>query len=286
MKLRLYSDIHLDFDARRGYMSVNDVWAPPELPDDKDTILVLAGDIWRNDKATHIPPNSSKSWIATIADRFAHIVIVLGNHDYWGSATLTALRRMREGIQTLPNVHLLEKSSIVLAGVKFVGGTFWSNYDNGNPIVLYDVQRDINDFRWIKHGELRGVFRRLQSKDLIVDHLQCKQYIIENARRDHAQQPVIVVTHMAPDMRSIPLGYHTHLVHNYASDLASELSQCADIDIWMHGHIHEPCDYQSTAGFRVLSNPRGYAGHDKYHTYDNLGLQLDLTDTSLFPKLS
>ncbi len=44
----------------------------------------------------------------------------------------------------------------------------------------------------------------------------------------------------------------------YGSNLENFISQHSQsIDVWMHGHIHQPADY-NIDGVRIVSNPRGY----------------------------
>ena len=65
----------------------------------------------------------------------------------------------------------------------------------------------------------------------------------------------VVITHMAPSMRSVPERYATDIVSAaYASNL-DELAQSADM--WIHGHMHASSDYE-IGKCRVVCNPRGY----------------------------
>src|ERR1035437_1024565 len=87
MKLRVYSDIHLDhYSSRASSKFEKAFWYPPELPDDKDTTLILAGDLWMGTKFIEW---AGLCWIGIVAKRFKEVLIVLGNHDYWPMGDLT-----------------------------------------------------------------------------------------------------------------------------------------------------------------------------------------------------
>jgi hypothetical protein len=47
----------------------------------------------------------------------------------------------------------------------------------------------------------------------------------------------------------------------YASDVSEDILDNENIKYWVHGHIHDPVDYE-VGNCRVMSNPKGYAGWD------------------------
>lgn len=48
--IRIYSDIHLDFDIPTKKFKFDMLWTPEKLETDTETTLLLAGDIWHADK--------------------------------------------------------------------------------------------------------------------------------------------------------------------------------------------------------------------------------------------
>ena len=69
----------------------------------------------------------------------------------------------------------------------------------------------------------------------------------------------VVVTHHAPSIHSIPEIYKTdYLSAAFASNLEDFISS-SKIDIWIHGHLHDPSDYK-IGETRIVCNPRGYIG--------------------------
>jgi len=83
-------------------------------------------------------------------------------------------------------------------------------------------------------------------------HQEAIDWLDQQLNKPHAGKTV-VVTHHAPSLRSIIANNYA-----YASDLEKFIANRADkINLWCHGHIHHPVDYQMS-GVRIVSNPRGY----------------------------
>ena len=62
------SDLHLEF--------YNDnVWKPIPNDQDKDTVLLLAGDIGVG--------LSAKGWITEMCGRYKYVIYILGNHEFY-----------------------------------------------------------------------------------------------------------------------------------------------------------------------------------------------------------
>ncbi len=67
----------------------------------------------------------------------------------------------------------------------------------------------------------------------------------------------MVVTHHSPSAQSIPRQYENDILSaSYASNL-DNLVRELEPDLWVHGHMHETCDYL-IGKTRVVCNPRGY----------------------------
>lgn len=192
--LRIYSDIHLDFDmGRELYSSPTIVWAPTELPEDNSSILVLAGDLWTNNLAFKVTAAGS-SWIEHIAKRFEHVIVVLGNHDYWGLSLQSAPRKAKEAAHLLSNVSILEQDAVTVSGIKFVGGTLWTNYGR-DPFAMELARSAMVDYSKITFGDSR-VRRKSRPQDMFDVHRQTAKFIFNNCTADVPDQPVVIVTHI------------------------------------------------------------------------------------------
>lgn len=260
--IKICSDLHLDNDHANG----NDIWTPVETDIDHETLLIVAGDIWHNGLFIK---NGNTSWIDEISNQFMYVVIVLGNHDYWG-LNLAAHRDFKKQISEmgLENVFLLEDDIVYNDEIKIIGSTLWTSFDNNSPITksLYDCR--MNDGGYIK--DENGL--TITSDDIFKIHDKSYCYIFDNTWRDNPNQKVIVVTHHAPSPQSGDIRFKGDLLNGcFYSDLEEDII-CMDIDFWIHGHLHSISDY-FIGNTRVLCNPRGY---NKEHSDFDENLYLDI----------
>lgn len=276
--IREVSDLHLDWDIEQFHKNRNLraevkhdmdlLWYPMKKDDDLDTTYVIAGDIWLDGRFIHRLDSSGESWISKISRQFKYVVLVLGNHDYWGchlSEEPTKLKRLISD-QGLANVFLLEKDVVVLDQVKFVGSTLWTDYNRHDPFVMMTAEsRAMNykDYRFIKAG---AGYRKVKAQDLYIAHQTAKSFIFRNATRDYSEQKVVVVTHMSPSYQSVKDQYRQphwqDLNYLYYSDLENQIfDDGQEIDFWFHGHMHHTKSYH-IGHTNVILNSRGYANEN------------------------
>lgn len=263
MKIGIASDLHLEF----GDCEL--VW------DEKPDVLVLAGDIV---VANHLhnftagpyeSPTVSESnreraqryrdFIKRCANEYDHVVVVAGNHEFYGGKWEQSLTTLRLEYEQYTNVVFLERDCCVLEGVTFVGGTLWTDMNNHDPLTMHDVKLFMNDFSQIR-DDTRG-YCKLKPATTVERHVKTKQYI-EFVAKD-APGPVVVVGHHAPSFRSIAPEYAAQTLTNgaYASCLDELIMDTPNIVLWVHGHMHNPFDYYIEQ-CRVVCNPRGYVGYE------------------------
>ena len=127
-KIHVLSDIHLES-------------GPYEMPADLDCdIVVAAGDIG--------PLEHSVPWLASLGKP---VVYVLGNHEYYGRDIDTAVAQAKALAQGTA-VHILERESLVLNGVRFLGVTMWTSYGDWSAALAGEAYRKMNDYRYIGAG--------------------------------------------------------------------------------------------------------------------------------------
>lgn len=264
--IRYLSDLHLEHDARYAMPANGLVWTPPALPEDGETALVLAGDIWNGIRPLIF---NGVSWLAAAAARFAAVVVVLGNHDYWKAQIggLPDKWRVQLVEQGLQNVHLLELSQGVSAGwvdlgdLVFVGGTAWTDIPSPLARVDFDNTRGGDGrFLWNDRNYIRTrQYHRFSSADWIAEHHLFKQNLAQALALPELQsRDVVLVTHHAPCTLSAPPrkpGDTSHLF--YASDLTPVVLEHPNVRLAIHGHTHTSLDYYA-GDLRVVCNPRGY----------------------------
>lgn len=236
MNIQVVSDVHLEFG---GF----------ELPDNDCDVLIAAGDIGVGTEGL--------DWLQTLG---TPVIYVAGNHEYWGcdiKGLNEILRKQCEG----SNVHFLEKESVVLDGVRFVGCTLWTNFNGNREALLMDkIENMMNDFRNIYVDS-----NLVSSKDLIEINESSKKWLINELGMPH-EGPTVAVTHHAPIVNSWASDHNDFMRFAYCNDLEETLKENS-IDLWAHGHIHRSSDY-TKHGVRVVCNPRGYTGYqivDKFN---------------------
>jgi predicted phosphodiesterase len=249
MHIHLLSDIHLEIDVH-GY-----VYRPSVLDAD---VTILAGDIHKGERAV----NWARS---TFPGR---VLLVAGNHEYWRGHLQHTQRKMR--LAADDRVRFLERDEVVIDGVRFLGATGWTDYTATGDLFegRYEATRSMNDFMRIRAGN----WRRIRLLDIETTNKITKSWL-QHKLAEPFSGKTVVITHHAPSMRSVrpggecAPGYVNHLDAAYAN--AWEDLMGPAVDLWVHGHTHDPADY-GIRGTRVVSNPVGYGrertGYDPWQT--------------------
>ncbi|PZQ14430.1 MAG: metallophosphoesterase [Ancylobacter novellus] len=242
-RLWVLSDLHLESRAME----------PTAIPD--ADVCVVAGDVAGR-------PRAAVRWLSLHVGHRMPIVYVPGNHEFWGAgsmehASLGGLLASRRG----GRVHMLEDDLRVIAGVRFVGATLWTDYalyapphegKNRDEAVAWAI-------RWAE-GTSPDAMNGLKPLDLRARHKRSRAFIAAALATPH-DGPTVVVTHHAPHPESVPERFRWQVNSSaYASDLTSVI-EAGRPDLWVHGHMHDGCDYLA-GDTRVLCNPRGFPGEN------------------------
>ena len=169
MKVRIYSDMHLDHQIYPNG-DISHLWYPPVLPDDKDTILILAGDLWIGTKFIEY---AGQSWISILAQRFKKILVVLGNHDLWPQGDLTILRGAEKCNNLLEqmgifNVEVLDMDTYADGNYLFVGCTLWTDMNKADPLTMHNMPTFMNyDGKIAYETGPNGQWSRFTSEKLV-----------------------------------------------------------------------------------------------------------------------
>jgi predicted phosphodiesterase len=233
LRVRILSDLHLEFADFR----------PPEV---KADVVVLAGDIhvgtrgiaWAREALPDVP-----------------VLYVLGNHEFYKGATPRLLDKVREEALG-SNVRILERDTVILDGVRFLGATMWTDMAlvGDVPVGMAAAAATMADFKLIR---VSPKYRRLRPEDTVTFHHQARRWLEDELAT--TKGPRVVVTHHAPLPESLHPAYRADRGNAaYASDLRG-LIERAQPNLWIHGHVHHAHDYR-VGGTRVVCNPRGYPG--------------------------
>ena len=253
MKIQLVSDLHLEF---------GDI----EIKNNGADVLILSGDIcvanelvgnWESVKRTRFD-----NFFECVSKEFKNVVYVLGNHEHYHGDFATSIKTIREAFKHLSNVHILDIGSVDIDGVLFVGGTLWTDFNRGDPVVKWDAQRMMNDYRTVCNGGREISFL---PDDAIMYHEKMLRVIDDICNLD--QRPIVVVGHHTPSYQSIMGRYVGDKLNGaYASDLTDFIETHPQIKLWTHGHIHNSADYM-IGSTRILCNPRGYYGYEENENF-------------------
>jgi len=257
MKIAIASDLHLEF----GDLDFDN----PEGAE----VLILSGDILvvedlREHDANNIMGEGTKSqrWHAFMqrcSERFPHVIFVLGNHEHYHGNFSSSKTKLEQRFGYLTNLHVLERDVVKINDVTFVGGTLWTDMNNGDALTMYHMTTMMNDFRVIWN---EGKGRKFRPQDAFEEHHLMKQYI-STVVEGRPTEKFVVCGHHAPSHLSIHPRYGDDQIMNggYYSDMSEFILDRPQVKLWTHGHTHHPFDYM-IGSTRIVCNPRGYIGHE------------------------
>lgn len=251
MKLRTFSDLHTEFSK----------FKIPELPDDLETTLILAGDIGVG--KTH------RNWMEMICKKFKRVIYILGNHEFYHNEYFNVISQWREIEAEVPNLFFLHNEYVDFDGVRFIGGTLWTDFKNNDPLIMNHIANRMSDFQIISYPNdetspyAHGPYMRFTPSNAFEEHVKAFKFIDKTLNKPFDGKTVII-THHAPSYGSVAeqyRGYDDYETNfGYFTDLDWMLEKY-DITYWFHGHMHNSSDYE-VGGSRVICNPRGYAPHE------------------------
>jgi predicted phosphohydrolase len=249
MKFRLVSDIHQEFFL---HSKTADFWVPEPLEDDKNTVLIIAGDF-----ALVKHQSTLKFLLEDLCKQFYSVVYVLGNHEYWKGCLLRAVPKLEACTDHLKNLYILENDTVVFGDTVVIGCTLWSDID-------YFAAQYMHDYTAIRYSTDNP--RRINMMDTITLHVESVNYIAD-AIQCYKHLNKVVVTHFSPSEKSVASYFDNSTVNSaYFSNLEHMVDQ---VDVWCHGHMHNSSDYMVGDG-RVICNPRGYLDSENPEFKENL----------------
>lgn len=232
MKVRIYSDLHLEFLKNEPYPDL----APADL-------VVLAGDIHTGSQGVE--------W-ARRAFPDQPVIYVMGNHEYYDGSlewNLTAAKMEAEN----SNVHLLEQEALELPGLTVLGCTLWTDFLFNGPedenFCKSVAKRFMNDYRTIQY---RG--KPLHPDD--IQKISRTSYMWLDRQIRESTQPLIVVTHHGPSGLMLnPDEAVDEFTPCYVSHYETLIRP--PVKLWITGHTHH-CNDITHNGVRLITHQKGY----------------------------
>ena len=251
MKLQLISDLHLEVH--------------PQLqvrPAPGADLLVLAGDIGSYQEGTLLAEDDfGLGRFAPARGWPVPVLYVPGNHEYDNRDFDETHALLRATCERL-GITWLERESLVIGGVRFIGTTLWSDFD-----ALAPPDGDLTKVLRARAKAFRAADFYLQKTSTTREGkpwlaqgwreqaLVCHEWL-RQALASPFDGSTVVVTHFAPSLRSADPRYGlTPGTAGFCNSLEPLLARA---QLWLHGHLHCQHDYVA-GGCRVVANTLGYA---------------------------
>lgn len=263
MQFVLVSDIHIDLVKWRWDNIMPQCYGI-------DTI-VIAGDI-SNDIWT------TCNWLVEAKSRFSNVLWVAGNHDFYNQGhhrtRLVPDRKFAENWpnprdveemlhhyekwSTAHNIHFLNRKTVKIKDITFVGTTGWHDYLAGEPFSFDEQVK-----AW--YNTLSDTTIRWQKDQTAANHL----YPLTAANADavwlneavsDVNCPMVVVTHHLPHRRlrwEMPHDVHWTQLHGSFVNTLCESINSQHIKMWCYGHTHQR-KMIDINGITYVCNSRGY----------------------------
>lgn len=258
MKLAIASDLHVEFG---DINLVNDQGAD---------VLILAGDIC---VMKHLHTNApygdvARDFFKRVSVQFPQVLYVMGNHEHYGGDFAKSKQYFEDYCEhhNISNIKLMDKETVRIDGYEFIGGTLWTDFNDMDSYTMFNAENSMNDYRGVKNTNDKVSWKFLP-KHALQDHSQMLGYLqtcMDNYKEAHrTDNRVVVITHHAPSKLSVHEKYaHDTLMNgNFYSNLDDFITANPQIQLWIHGHMHDPFDY-GLGGTRVVCNPRGYINYE------------------------
>jgi hypothetical protein len=227
---------------------------------------VLAGDISSQ-------PQQLLAFLESVETRFAHVVYVPGNHEYYGhnfddwNREARILGKLKRTTAAINRVKVFG-----IDGVSFLACTLWGD-GGATEQARRDVERGLADFHVIERGFGRFLVEDMQSINMVQrDEL--------NRMLKMVPGPVVVVTHHLPSHTLCHPRFGDRINGGFASNCDAFMEGDHAPAVWVHGHTHDTID-RVIGKTRVVCNPAGYQAEwgKPFNTYFAAPMFIDVAPT-------
>ena len=242
-------------------------------------VLVLAGDIGSYQRGSGLPALGDQDFglqrfspLPQYGGWPTPVIYLPGNHEYDNFDFDEADVRLRATCERLGMIWL-ERESLVMDGVRFVGTTLWSDFDALVPrgpsaSLTEQLKAREKAYRAAEYylrqtGATRGGVPFL-APEMREQALICEAWL-RGALQTPFDGPTVAVTHFAPSLRSADPRYG---LTPGTAGFCNSMDELLDYaDVWLHGHLHCALDYQA-GRCRVVANPLGYASKGEQSAFN------------------
>jgi predicted phosphodiesterase len=277
MRVNVMSDLHIDFadlelpggdvlilsgDLCEAKSIKKDLYKTPEFMAAHPDLVNILTEGNRPDRRID---RFYRFLLEECSKKYRQVIYVMGNHEHYGFQYQKTYNHIKE--QLPDNIHLLERETLEIDGVLFVGATLWTDMNNHDPMTMLQMKGMMNDYRQITmFNEAKSAYHKLTPERTVEDHIKTKTYFTDVLAKNRALDnplPVVMVTHHSPSKQSTHPRYKHEVTMNgaYSSDLEEFITDNPEIKFWTHGHTHEPFRYM-IGQCEIVCNPRGYKGYE------------------------
>jgi predicted phosphodiesterase len=241
MRIGLFSDLHLEY---------NTLDLSKEIPKIDVDVIVCAGDIGS-------PFSKDYKDLLRYLMNIAQVILIAGNHEYYNHSEFTkyhiSMQDIEDQIQKVCDnigVIFLQKSSIEIDEVTFVGCTLWA-----------DPSATLGESEWSNRYDAKYIADFVNVEDYISLHRDHKSWLKETLDIK-SKNKVVVITHHVPSFELLELKFQGSNKNGYY--LSSCDKMLSKADLWLCGHTHVPFD-KVIVGTRCVCNPYGYPWEQRFH---------------------
>jgi len=234
LTVQIASDLHIEYKN-------DDVPNPLDFITPSADVLILAGDIGSLYKIEQLT-----KFLQELCSHFQVVLYVPGNHEWYIVPEHSPLewetleKRMYSIENMIPNLTILNRSSVLIGNICFAGCTLWSNPQGQIPPFIVRI-KDVKTKEYqFKHNE----------------DLKYLKNIMHFCKKNNYK--LLVVTHYPPTKKVLDnTGRKKKKFHYlYATDL-DYLLDINFVDTWVCGHVHKNFDFISEKGCRLVGNQKG-----------------------------
>lgn len=252
--------MHLEFlgDYKSHLFSARD-WNTskiiPEMEDDKEQVLILAGDIIMVKLKERFYP-----FFKDISERFKEVIVTMGNHESYKFNIKNTYNDYKEFLREFKNIHLLENEVFEIDDFAIFGATLWTDFNKRDFHAMEYAKHNMSDFQVIEYSAQDGSNHMHWTPELsVLEHENSIKHMKEFFKK-YKNKRQIVVTHHLSSFQSVSLEFHgSPLNHAFYSDLDGLILKHKP-ELWVHGHTHASFDYM-LGDTRIICNPRGYPSY-------------------------
>jgi len=237
------SDVHLEFYERPKHLDrlVRSILSSVTQ---RDGILLLCGDIGTVDSGYQT--EKYRTFLDRLTPHFQKIVLIPGNHEFYGSSVSRALNRLRafknDKIDVLYNEVLILSSEP--RPIAILGTTLWGYCETLSGMEYVNDFQHITTFR-----DDPNEYNRMS--------VTSRRWLLENIQRYTPTHDIIVMTHHLPSYELIDPKYRDRFVLNPYYAQAMDDAFTGSVRLWVYGHTHTP-SIREINGIRFACNPFGY----------------------------